>query len=499
MDYKAIDILKTFGKDELAEFGKFVNSPYFNENSKVVKLFEILCSFHPHFDSKFFNEQNIYKRINPGLLFNKDTFKKIFKGLNIALEKFLAQKNFENKPFDYYDNLFDMLMTKNLQKHGGKCIDNCEEILAKENALNTDYFLFGFKHYTNKANLLITSRTRSNAADAGQVADLISKRGHNVAGFFFKEMIRCFDNLLTFDKNFEINKENYFVWNLFNSIDFNAFFSCMKENAESDFELRVCEVYGAWYSAFSDLDNEKLYFRYRELIMKSDKLFSRDEMRFHITRLMRYCLMKNAKAGNTSKFENELFEIYEVFISKGYYKSSLSEYLSIETFRAVLLLSLKLKRYKWTIEFINKYKSKLPPERRKNLFHYASALYFYHTGKYGESMKHSQKVEFDHFMFKLDLRDLMLMTYYEMGAFENALPLIDTYKHFLSNDKSLSSAERIRHKNFIAIVQKLIEYINNPHIFILMKIEKLIAEEHSNKVWVHEKFEDIKGEATRSA
>lgn len=39
MDYKAIAILKALGKEELREFGKFVNSPYFVGNSSAARLY----------------------------------------------------------------------------------------------------------------------------------------------------------------------------------------------------------------------------------------------------------------------------------------------------------------------------------------------------------------------------------------------------------------------------------------------------------------------------
>ncbi len=491
MRNKTTEILKTFSKDEINEFGKFVASPYFNENSKVARLFEVISRFHPDYESRFLTDEAVYRKVNPDLTFNKLTFKKMFSGLNSVLEKYMVQKNFEQKPFEYYDNMFDAMLTRNLQRHSGKCIENCEEVLGSESALNSNYFLYGFKHSTNLANYLISTKPRNSSVEIERVAEALSDRGYNVTGFFVKEITRCFDNILTLDKNFDINKDKYFVWKLFSTVDFPKLFEFMRLNAKNKIESAVCEVYCAWYLAFSEFENESHYSGYKSLIFSSRKYFSHDEMRFHILRLMRYCLMKIAESKRTDKFEKELFEIYVTFTEKGYYKTSVSDHLSVEAFRPIVQLGLKLKKYKWTLEFINKFKNKLPPDRRKNMFHYASAMYFFHTGNHGDSMMHSQKVEFDHFLFKLDLRDLMLMTYFEMRAFESALSQIDTYKHFLSNDKALSIAEKKRHRNFIDIVQKLIEHIHEPDDFTLMKIENIRKGEYSNKEWISEKMDEL--------
>lgn len=499
MKNKTIEILSTFSNEEIVEFGKFVNSPYFNENSKLARLFEAISHFHPDYESKFLSDDSVYRKVNPDLAFNKFTLKKMFSGLNNVLEKYLVQKNFEHKPFEFYDNMFDAMLTRNLQKLSGKCIENCQEILHNESALNSDYFLYGFKHLTNVANYLISAKPRNTPMEVERVVAALSDRGYNITGFFIKEISRCFDNILAFDKNFDINKEKYFVWKLFGTVDFPRLFEFMRDNAKSEIETAVCNVYCAWYLAFSEFETESHYDKYKTLIFKSSKYFSHDEMRFHILRLMRYCLMKIAESKKTGKFESELFDIYIIFTEKGFYKTSVSDYLSVEAFRPIVQLGLKLKKYKWTLEFINKFKNKLPPDRRKNMFHYASALYFFHIGKHSESMKHSQKVEFDHFLFRLDLRDLMLMTCYEMRAFEAAISHIDTYKHFLSNDKALSPVEKKRHKNFIDIVRKLIEYMNKGSVDTEMKIELLRKGEISNKEWIDEKVYEVFKSRARSA
>ena len=59
-------------------------------------------------------------------------------------------------------------------------------------------------------------------------------------------------------------------------------------------------------------------------------------------------------------------------------------------------------------------------------------------------------------MLKLDLKNTMLKTYYELNEFKSALNLISTYKQFLVKNKTLSTKEKNIHRNFLKILYKLI-------------------------------------------
>jgi hypothetical protein len=76
---KAIDIISTFEAKEFNEFGKFINSPFFNTNSKLVELYSLLKKNFPSFSKKSFNKENIYKNLFPGKNYNDSTMKAAFR------------------------------------------------------------------------------------------------------------------------------------------------------------------------------------------------------------------------------------------------------------------------------------------------------------------------------------------------------------------------------------------------------------------------------------
>jgi len=82
----------------------------------------------------------------------------------------------------------------------------------------------------------------------------------------------------------------------------------------------------------------------------------------------------------------------------------------------------------------------------------------------------------------------MLMTHFELKEFEEALCLIDSYKHFLSNDLTFSNDYKRRHKKFINIVHKLILHKTSANKISSYYIDKEYDEDFPYKNWVNEKI-----------
>ncbi|MBK9334702.1 MAG: hypothetical protein IPM96_20445 [Ignavibacteria bacterium] len=83
------------------------------------------------------------------------------------------------------------------------------------------------------------------------------------------------------------------------------------------------------------------------------------------------------------------------------------------------------------------------------------------------------------------------MTYFELKNFEQALSLIDSYYHFLSNDETLSDAKKKFYKNFIKIVQTLILHFTSSKKLSTINLELLMKRDFPFKEWVTSKYEEL--------
>ena len=304
-------------------------------------------------------------------------------------------------------------------------------------------------------------------------------------------MIKEYDNLITMQSKFNPGCDSGFILDFFERIDFLELVNYLIKNSESKKYSGIFKTYLALLNAFRNFKSEEYYFEYRKQIIKNVNIFSMDERRFHFSRIMKYCILKRKAALTSTNFDNELLKIYSYILKNEFYKSSVSDYIPAELFRNILLLGLRLKKYRWVIDFIKKYYKKLNPKRRKNIYNYSLAEYYFNRKMYKEALPYFHKVIPEDFMFKMDLKNLMLIAHFELKNYESALSLIDSYYHFLSKDKTLSIAQKKIYKNFANAVRRLIIERTSPNKSFNYTLELSLKDDFPYKEWVNEKIVEM--------
>ena len=122
---------------------------------------------------------------------------------------------------------------------------------------------------------------------------------------------------------------------------------------------------------------------------------------------------------------------------------------------------------------------------------YATALYDFHTGNFRQALSNCQKVKLNHFVLKFELKNLMLMIFFELGLESDARSVIDSYRHFFSNNEIISNSEVRKQKAFIEVITNLFAYRNAKDNSKGYQLKKLFENELPNKKWVEEKLADL--------
>jgi hypothetical protein len=191
-------------------------------------------------------------------------------------------------------------------------------------------------------------------------------------------------------------------------------------------------------------------------------------------------------------FNQELFDFYNYILKKEYFKDFKSEYLSYKLFRDILLLALRLKKYDWVQNFVRSYNIKLHPNCRKNMLNYGFAFYYHAKGDFTNSLNYLNKINFDYFIYKYDVRKLKLKIFYELNYLEECLYLIHSSREFLRKDVLLPQERKNSIKLFFYYTEKLIFYkMEKPGYDIGFIKEKILLEKNiSNKDWLLEKIKE---------
>ena len=458
MNNKAIEILKTFSKDEIKRFDDFLCSPFYNKSKKLVNFYRALIKFHPGFDSAFLDEKSLSKKISPDLEFNKLTINRLFFDLHHCAEEFLMILNFKESYHESQDFLRDEFFKRRLYKSVEDNIKQAKSRLDSYPEICADYYINMFHLHTDINNHKKITIPHSNEVNIKSRLNNLSERAKHTSYFFATEMIRMYENFMTFDKSYDIAKESEFINSVFEKIDFEELLKLLITHSGGKRHESYLISYLKMLMAFSNIENEKFYFEYKSTLIQNIKFLSINEKRFHFGRLIRYCMIKRERGDQYNKFNFELFNVYEFILKNENYKSSIKQYFPPEFFRSILFHSLRLKKYKWTIEFIKKHIKLLDPARKKNMYHYSMALYYFHRKMYKDSMSNLNKIIFQEFLYKLDYKSMMLIIYFEMEQYESALSLIDSYNHFIAKDSTLSISVRKRQKRFINLINNLIQF-----------------------------------------
>lgn len=487
MRYKVIEILKTFSEKETKQFAAFLLSPFFNESQKLKKLYDALLKYYPDFDPDVMSEEELSFNINPNLPYNKSTIKTLFFELANAAEEFLRITNFRSKPIGADDYLREEFFKRKLFKLVDQNTEKVMKNLDSQKDYTYEYFSNRFKVLTDMCNSYKINKQNCNADILSGESVLLCERAKYLTYLFTNELLIQYNIFLTFQKTFKITEETNFIFKLYKKIDFVELLEFLISETDDVSCSLIFELQLANYRAFSDFENETNYHEYKKLFVNNIHLLNKEDIHSNFIKLIRYCIMK--PSGKTGfDFQKELFSIYKYILSKKYYEVGVHDYIPIELYRIVLKLGLEMKKFKWTLNFIKEFNPRLNPDRRKNMYNYSLAEYYFHKKRFDEAMRYFHKIELNHFMLRVDLKNLMLMTYYELDLFENAISLIDSYKHFLSNTEMLSDTEIRKCKNFILTVQNMIKYKTSAKHTSKFIIRKNLANDMHNKIWANEKF-----------
>lgn len=444
---RVIDILKTFSKEEIKSFKDFVNSPFFNRNKSVIRLFDIVRKSSPGFNSAVIRKENIYKKIFPGKTYNDIVMRILISDLLKLAEEFLAYSRYIKTPIIEKKLLLEELKERNLDRLHNKHIKLAEEILERSGITNHFYFLELYNLENHSIDFMISRDKQS------LTASNVLKQGEYILFFSLIGILNIAHELLTQEDVLNISFEVNLVNEYLKSFNLDEFMGYLRKSNHEYYS--VAAIYYYMYKAYKDCENDEYYFRLRNLVEDNLHRFDREE-KFNLLIILESICVNKLGAGK-SEFYKHLMYIYEFMIKEDLLSHTEKEYIQTNLFRNIFYTAVVLKQYQWAEKFIEKYSPRINPEQKDNLFCYSRAMLLFEKKLYGESLENISKVNQKFFPFKFDAKVLTLKIYFELEDFEPALSLIDSFAHFLSNNKSVHANDKERFGNFLKYLKLLIK------------------------------------------
>lgn len=479
---KSVKILKTFSGEEIKKFSAFLESPYFNTNNRVTKLFTELKKFYPEFQSKGIEKETLYKKIFPGKPYNEQVMKNLVSELLKLEKEFLSVDGFINDPGEKTLKLIGQSVLKQLDFVLNKGLEEINSV-ASDNFSSEKVQYLLYQAEENKFTFNIINNRQADATVN------IEKAGEFLTVFFLKVIFRlsinAHINLFSFNKAAEKN----FAEKILNSIDMKKLLDEMEaHNISGTFELKL--KYLALIS-INDIYDDQSYNMYRDLLYANLSVLGNEEAHRSL-HFMESIIAQKINAGRR-EFYKDLFETYKLEIDKNLFSSNINN-ITVMKYRNIYLTAVRVGEYDWAERFIFDFEKKINDEDRHDIFELAMAQLNFERKNFDDTLQHLNKVKTDQIFFKVDVRILSLMSLYELGHFETAISLIDSFRKLLSQSPSLTEQYRQKNLNFINSVSSLIrlttDYDKDSASILKEKINGYELVGYKN--WLNEKADLLK-------
>ncbi len=126
---KLINILRTFSKNEMKEFEKFISSPFFNRGRNYIPFFNQLKKFYPKFEDEKMTPEYIYSKIYPGKKYNKQIIWNMSSSVLAMCEDFLMYVSLRRDKFGRERQVAEEFLERRLSSYYKKKLNEMESAL----------------------------------------------------------------------------------------------------------------------------------------------------------------------------------------------------------------------------------------------------------------------------------------------------------------------------------------------------------------------------------
>lgn len=490
---KLYEILSSFTKDELKEFGKFLESPYFTNNLSAKKFFDALKPYHPRYDTAQISNEKIYAKIFPKRKFNQQILSNLRSEMLSLAEEFFYISSVRSDKLKKNISLLRALASKDLDKRFTKISRDSEKLLSEYKPQDNTYF---FHKHT---------------------------------------LIREHRNY--FEEKTPVGKREKYYKDLYREIEYFTLYFCLKylkyfcvaRNSEKhlsfSFDMKLLEPILAWVSQFdkenipdehvnliafyklallarrskSDMNElfDAAFYSLKNLVNKKINLFDKNDLVLIYSELNNYT--KESFIFGRQEFGRVNFEITKEMIEndvypRGFTNEEGKEFMTHHTYISLATSGMIVNEIDWAVNFVGKYKDNVNPATRDNAYFYLLGLIEFRQKNFESSLEYLSKVTIDDFYYYIRVKHNQLKNYYELGEDNMVISVSDTFKHYIATQKNIPDYISKRFLTFNNYLCRLITLRNKPDE---RKRDNLLSdlqaeEVFENKNWIIEKAKSIK-------
>lgn len=467
---KLIALLRQFSAKQQREFRDFLDSPFFNKNEDLIRLFERIMRFGPRFVNKRLSKEALWEFLYPGETFSSKQLSYLSSDLQSLAEQYLSVAGFLQEPVRPAIHALDTLSEWELGKHFQAVMRQAEKKRELLPYRDSSYYFDRFQ-MASAANLFF---------DKGK------KRRYDQN---LQEAVNNLDQyylILKLKYSCEILNRRNVVAAEYELSFLPEILQVLAENPYPD--TPAIDLYHTILLSLMEPENPAHFRRLRSRLLQKADLFPLLELRDMYAYAQNYC----ARKINTGQmgYLPELFDLYKFGLQQRIFFTE--KHLSHSTYKNIMAVALRLGEFPWALEFAESYRDQLAAEFRETAYAYNRANYHFVRGEFRKALRLLQQVEFNDVYYSLDTRAMMLKIYYELNEPEALDSLTISFEAYLKRNKLVSETMRRTYRNLNRFVKKLERLLPGDQKRI-QALKSEIAESRAvaDKTWLTEKLKEL--------
>jgi len=479
---KAIDVLKTFTKEELKQFSDFLRSPFHNKNKNLIALFDTIKNYHPEYTV---DNALIFTKLYPDKSFNINNIKKLMSEMMKLCERFLTIACMEKEQFVLNKTLLKELSRRSLDEYYKIVLKRTEAEFPEEYP----------EHYNNRSVIegykIEFSLTRNLKSDYIKLHN--DKFSNDICYFLFQTLIylQC---MTAYKNSYNVNSENENLYKLITTVDYDFLIG----NFDSDSnENKLIYMILNMLKLFANPKQETNFFNakamFYELFDKSIQEI-RDDYTLYFTVLSSHCT--RMMRSHNLKFCKEQFELCNHRFMVMQNTKNVVVATHWNDIANVIHISVYLNETEWAENFLDEIEKFTNVKDFDYIFNYSKACIEHRKGNPEKSLEYSSRIFLRDHELRVSVVIIKLSCYYDLELFETALSAVDSLSHQIYSSDKYNERYKSNLKCFADIYKKLLrlkEDTSKISEFDLNNVRKLLEEKEFtiNDRWVLEKLKEL--------
>lgn len=428
-DSKLIDLMRKLSSAQVRQFDRWLPALVVVQNNEIQRLFQHLIGFAPQYKSSKLERKKVQQTLgwNAKKLTDRSSLLLQLLGQCLIIEQVL------NDPLEQQLRLMDIFEQLDLDKHFQT---------AKRQAHKT---LDGTQR---RGTTLLQQQHRLRELEAR--AQETYQRQH-------KPSLQLATDAL--DEFYLANKLSYLL-------EMTSAGSVL----DIPYEIRLAEAVKHWaqQAPFSDSPLIKLYhatiqlveepeqqnhfLQLRELLQQHEPSIPLLQLKQLYTYLLNYCTRRITKVGDATYYQHYL-DINTRLIDQGLL---LEDGLLLPwRYSNLITVGLRTGKMQWTHNFLENYRTYLPPEDSENTYNFNLAHYLYYKQAFDEALLLLLQIDLRDPLLAIAAKNLMAKIYWETDQTELLLTFLENYRLYIYRQQLAKKHLKQQVKNFIDVTRRM--------------------------------------------